>query len=426
MKFLRRNSVGSTFELPRRGLHQPFDHEARFGPAGAAIGIDRRGVGVDADHLGEDVGNVVLARQQRRVEIGRHRRREQRHVGAEIGVGLDPQADDLVVLVKGDLGLGQMIAAVGVGEKGLGPVAGPLHRPTGALGGPQCHHFFRIDEDLGAEAAADIRRDDPQFVLLGDVVERRQHQARDVRILRGGVEREMLFRGIVFGDRRARLHRVRHQPVVGDVERGHMGCALERGFRCGLVPDGPVVNDVIGCLRVKLRRAVRHRVAHIDHRRQFLIVDDDGFGGIAGLVARFGDHDRDGLADKAHGLRRHRRPRAHLHRRAVLGMDHPAADQVADLVIDDLPAGQHADHARHLHRFGAVDALHPGMGMRAADERGIGHAMQADVIHIAALAGDETLVFLANDPCADAFDSHDVISLSRLLRANLSGASATT
>src|SRR3984957_20069850 len=53
------------------------------------------------------------------------------------------------------------------------------------------------------------------------------------------------------------------------------------------------------------------------------------------------------------------------------------------------------------------------MGVRAADERRIGHAMQADVIDIAALAGDETLVFLANDPCANAFDSHGVISLSR-------------
>src|SRR5665213_2166151 len=106
-------------------------------------------------------------------------------------------------------------------------------------------------------------------------------------------------------------------------------------------------------------------------------------------------------------------------------MDHPAADQVADLVVDDLPPGQHVHHARHLHRFGAVDALHPGMGVRTADERGIGHAMEADIIHVAALAGDETLVFLANDPCANAFDSHDVISLSRSLRCSLPSAPAT-
>ena len=79
-------------QLPRRRLHQPFHHETCLGAARAAIGVDRHGVGVDADHLGEDVGDVVLARQQRRVEIGRHRGGEQRHVGAEIGVGLDAQA----------------------------------------------------------------------------------------------------------------------------------------------------------------------------------------------------------------------------------------------------------------------------------------------------------------------------------------------
>ena len=83
--------AGIDLQLPRRGFHQPFHHEAGFGPARAAIGVDRDGVGVDADHLGEDVGDVVLARQQRRVEIGRHRGREQRHIGAEIGVGLDAQ-----------------------------------------------------------------------------------------------------------------------------------------------------------------------------------------------------------------------------------------------------------------------------------------------------------------------------------------------
>ena len=60
-------------QLPRRRFHQPFDDETGFGTAGAAIGVNRGGVGVDADHLGKDIGNVVLARQQRRVEIGRHR-----------------------------------------------------------------------------------------------------------------------------------------------------------------------------------------------------------------------------------------------------------------------------------------------------------------------------------------------------------------
>jgi len=46
----------------RRYFDQPFDNESRFRPAGAAIGIDRRGVGVDAVDLTIDRGDVVLAR----------------------------------------------------------------------------------------------------------------------------------------------------------------------------------------------------------------------------------------------------------------------------------------------------------------------------------------------------------------------------
>ena len=94
-----------------------------------------------------------------------------------------------------------------------------------------------------------------------DVVECRQHQAGDMRILRGGVEREMLLRRIVFGDRRARLHRVRHQPVIGDVERDHVGGRLERRIGGGLVADGPVIDHVARRFRMQLRRARRDRGA---------------------------------------------------------------------------------------------------------------------------------------------------------------------
>ena len=79
-------------ELARADLDQPLDHEGRLRPSGAAIGVDRHGVGVDRVDLAIDRRDVVLARQQRRIEIGRHRRRERRHIGAEIGDGLDPAA----------------------------------------------------------------------------------------------------------------------------------------------------------------------------------------------------------------------------------------------------------------------------------------------------------------------------------------------
>ena len=40
--------IGRDVELARRGIDQALDHVGRLRPAGAAIGIDRNGVGVDA------------------------------------------------------------------------------------------------------------------------------------------------------------------------------------------------------------------------------------------------------------------------------------------------------------------------------------------------------------------------------------------
>ena len=51
---------------------------------------------------------------------------------------------------------------------------------------------------------------------------------------------------------------------------------------------------------------------------------------------------------------------------------------------------------------GLVDAADAGVGVRAADEVGVGLAGLADVVGVAPLAGDEALVLLADDARADA------------------------
>ena len=170
-------------ELARRHLHQALDDEGRLRAARAAIGVDRRGVGVDAVDLAVDRRDVVLARQQRRVEIGRHAGREGREIGAEIGLGLHAQAEDLALVVDRHLGVGDVVAAMRVGEEGLGAVGGPLHRPADLLRRPDADRLFGVDEDLRAEAAAHVGRDHAQLVLRRDADEGRQHEARDVRVL---------------------------------------------------------------------------------------------------------------------------------------------------------------------------------------------------------------------------------------------------
>ena len=53
-----------------------------------------------------------------------------------------------------------------------------------------------------------------------------------------------------------------------------------------------------------------------------------------------------------------------------------------------------------------VDLLDLGMRVRAAHERRMLHAGHHHVVDIAAGAGDEPLVFLARNACADAFNAH--------------------
>ena len=243
-------------ELPRRDLHHAFDDIGRFRPPCPAIGVDRRGVGVDRLHIRVDRRDVVLARQQRRAEIGRRHRREQRHVGAEIDLHVDLEAGDLVVLVERHLGMRVVVAAMRVGQEALGAVGDPFHRHAGLLRGPQADDLFRIDVDLRAEAAADIGRDDAQLVFRRDIVEGAHHQPREMRVLRGRPAGVVVLRLVVMAERGARLHRVRHQPVVDDVELDDMrGLRERRGGFVGIA-EVPVEDQIVLRLRMDLRRAL--------------------------------------------------------------------------------------------------------------------------------------------------------------------------
>ena len=209
-------------EFARRGFDQPFKDQGRLGPPGAAHRVDRHRVGVDRPDVDVDRGDRVLAGHQRAVEIGRDQRREERHVGAEIGDRVDLEPEHLVVLVERHLGRGDVVAAMGVGQERLAAARRPFDRPAGRLGRPQADDLLRIGEDLRAEAAADVGSDDPELVLRRDVDEGRQHDPQEVRILRRVPQGEMLVGRTVFGDHGAGFHRARHRPVVDDVDLDHV------------------------------------------------------------------------------------------------------------------------------------------------------------------------------------------------------------
>ena len=148
------------------------------------------------------------------------------------------QAGDLAAGVEREFGMGDVVAAMRVGEEGLGAVGGPFHRPVDLLGRPDADRLLGIDEDLRAEAAADIGRDHAQLVLGRDADEGRQHEPRDMRVLARRVEREGVRAGIVVADRRARLHRVGDQAIVDEVELGDV-----RGRGEGRVGRAPCRRD---------------------------------------------------------------------------------------------------------------------------------------------------------------------------------------
>ena len=102
-----------------------------------------------------------------------------------------------------------------------------------------------VDENLRAEAAADVGRDDAQLIFGRETDEGRQHEPRDMRVLARRIERDRVRAGIVVADGGARLHRVRDQAVVDEIELCHM---LRRGEgRVGrrLVAEVPVVDRVV-------------------------------------------------------------------------------------------------------------------------------------------------------------------------------------
>ena len=82
-----------------------------------------------------------------------------------LAVVVDPQAEDPVVGVERQLGLGDVVAALHVGQKAS--LRSPVHftgRPSSRAAQPTMR-VFGVEEDLHAEAAADVGRQDAE--LLG-------------------------------------------------------------------------------------------------------------------------------------------------------------------------------------------------------------------------------------------------------------------
>ena len=224
----RRSSAGSMLQFARRGVHQAFHQVVRLRPPGAAIGIHRHGVGEHAEHVGIDRLEAVDAGEHAGAGEGGNERREIRKIRAHVGNVARAQRQELAVGVERHLAQRDVVAALRVGQERLAAFGRPFHRPPQLARRVTSQHVFGIEEQLHAEAAADIGGDDAEFVRLG--VEHRRHQVlHQPAALRVGVQCPAPGRRVVLRHRDARLHRRHDDTVVhhrqpGDV-RGLANCA---------------------------------------------------------------------------------------------------------------------------------------------------------------------------------------------------------
>ena len=104
-------------DLARGGIHQPLHQIDGFRPAGATVGIHRRGVGEGALHPVDEMFDIVHPGQDLERGARRDERPEQRAVGAKVGRCLHLHAEYSVIGIQGELRLGDVIAAHHVRQK---------------------------------------------------------------------------------------------------------------------------------------------------------------------------------------------------------------------------------------------------------------------------------------------------------------------
>ena len=288
---------------------------------------------------------------------------------------------------------GDLVAAVVAGGHVLRAGLDPLDRPARLAGGPGAEHLLAGDLQLGAEAAADLRGDDPHL-LLGDPEDHPHEQADEVRDLRGGVHGDRA--GLVVGEDAAGLDR-----RAGDAVVDHPALDDHVGLREARVhvaaAERPLVHLVGAELLVDEVRALVQRGLDVRDDRERVVLDEDVLGGVDRDAAVGAEDDRDGVADvldDAPG------------QRPVLGvvdldaLGRPGHRQRGEQVGHVLAGVDGDDVVAGLGRA-LVDRDDRGVGLGRADDRRVQHPGDRDVVDVGGLAGDQPRILLAAQGAAD-------------------------
>jgi hypothetical protein len=387
--------VGADAHGPGEGLHGPLDGEGGLGPAGAAVGVGR---GHGGEHAGagervrRDVVDAVVEEGAEQRDAGGDQLQVRPHVGEQ----LHPDRGDLAVGVGGQLDVLDLAPALDGGGRPLGAALGPSGGHTQLLGHREGDELLGVDVELGAEATAHRRRDDPDLVL-GRAGGGGQHHLEDVGDLGGGVDGDLTGVGLGHHGHAPGLHgrgdeALLHVALRHDVRRLGEGAL----HRVGVGDQLPRVGGV-GAEGLVDHDPVAHRVLQVDHRRQRVVVDHHGLEGVGHRSAALAHHHRHDVAGVAGLVERDREVLGVAH---VLG-DRPRARHGGGPVVAQVGAGEHGLDPGPGQRLRGVDGADAGVGERAADHAEPAGAGDHEVVDVAALAGEELRVLLAHHPGAD-------------------------
>jgi len=236
----------------------------------------------------------------------------------------------------------------------------------------------------------------PHLRLRDPEHERRHQQAHDVRVLRGHPDRVLARRRLVGGRRAANLNRGRDQPLVDEPLLDHDLRLAECLIGRVRVAYRPIHDDVAGCVLVQLDRTLGNRLFDVDDDVERLPVDFDQLERILGRVLALG-HDRGdtgaGEGD-AIDLERPRRVDEVLDTPRL-----PRARQRRQVL--EVLSGEDGDDTRSGGGLRRVDALDPGMRVRGAEDRHLGHPRQLEIVEVLRGAGDQARVLDTPDGLAD-------------------------
>ena len=263
--------------------------------------------------------------------------------------------------------------------------------PSGPDGQPRDQHLLDEHVALDTEAAAHLRRPDPN-ARLGPVELVRETGAEEVRDLRRGVHREPPPGAVELGNDAAAFHR-NPRLAVGRVRSGD---DMRRGSarRVDVAARHPPFDEQVAVpVRMHARRVRRERRLHVRQHRKRLVVDEDLFGGVFGPVRIGGQHRRHGLPDEPDPSSGQQRLEGRLRLRMVL---HGAYAEALHVV-----AGEEARVRVLVRQGGGIDLRDLRVRQLGTHEPQMQRTRRREILQISCLAGDHPGVFLAGDAGAD-------------------------